>query len=496
VTVLSQFWIWNSACLRSIQSEQFEDDCDNHDHADEVKYTVTHIISDSNRLSSLRVWITKSADRSASQIALFKRGFAFGSEVSPISCSSWDTIGSAGAGYLATPARLSSARADFLGLEASVRRGSRERLTMKRTAKIRYAVVGLGHLSQVAILPAFSHARRSELGVLISGDEAKSRLLSQKYGVPTLSYDDFEKALANEKIDASFIVLPNSMHREFTERAAKSSVHVLCEKPMATNEKDCEAMIRACDRANVKLMIAYRLHFTDSQVQAIKLARTGKLGELRVFDSLFAMQVDRDNIRVKQETGGGPLLDIGVYCINAARFLFGAEPTEVAAMAATSQDPRFKEVDEMVSALLRFPGDRLATFTCSFGAHEISEYRLVGTDAILYAEPAYNYANPMHWKIRRGTRETKKTFPKGDQFAAEMDYFSSCIIENRTPEPSGTEGLADLRIIRAINEAARRGRSVKLGTFKKLKRPDARQEIKRPSVKKPPRPVKAAAPHS
>jgi predicted dehydrogenase len=381
------------------------------------------------------------------------------------------------------------------GLEASVRIPSFERLVMKRTGKIRYAVVSMGHLSQVAILPAFSHVRRSELGVLISGDETKGRLLSQKYGVPTYNYDNFENALANEHIDAAFIVVPNNMHREFTERAAKSSVHVLCEKPMATNEKDCQAMIQACNRAGVKLMVAYRLHFTDSQVRAIKLARSGNLGELRIFDSLFAMQVEEDNIRVRDETGGGPLLDIGIYCVNAARFLFGAEPTEVAAMAATSEDLRFKEVDEMVSVLLRFPGDRLATFTCSFGAHQIGQYWLVGTDAVLHAEPAYSYKSPMSWEIRRGARETKKTFSKGDQFAAEMDYFSRCIKENRAPEPSGAEGLADIRIIRAINEAAKSGRSVKLGAFKKPKRPDSRQEIKRPPVKKPPRPVKAAAPH-
>jgi predicted dehydrogenase len=383
-----------------------------------------------------------------------------------------------------------------LGLRRPKEQRGANVFTMKKTARIRYAVVGMGHLAQVAILPAFKHARRSELGVLISGDEIKGRLLSKKYRVPTYSYDNFEDALAKENIDAAFIVLPNTMHREFTERAAKSGIHVLCEKPMATNEKDCEAMIHACERAGVKLMIAYRLHFTDSQVRAIRLARSGKLGDLRTFDSLFAMQVKEDNIRVKAETGGGPLLDIGIYCINAARFLFGAEPTEVSAMAATSADPRFKEVDEMVSALLRFPGDRLATFTCSFGAHDVSQYRLVGTEAILHAEPAYEYVNPMYLRIRRGTRETKKTFPKGDQFAAEMDYFSRCIMENHAPEPSGAEGLADMRIVRAINKAAGSGRSVKLGPFKKLKRPDARQEIKRPPVRKPPRPVEAAAPHS
>ena len=365
---------------------------------------------------------------------------------------------------------------------------------MKKTAKIRYAIIGLGHLSQVAILPAFGHARRSELAALVSGDSAKGRVLSKKYGVPAYDYDDFEVAVEKEGVDAAFIVLPNTQHRQFTERAAKARVHVLCEKPMATTQRDCEAMIRACDRARVKLMVAYRLHFTDSQVRAIELARSGNLGELRNFSSLFAMQVKDDNIRVKEETGGGPLLDIGIYCINAARYLFGAEPVEVTAMSATSDDPRFKEVNEMVSAVLRFPGDRLATFTCSFGAHDISDFQLVGTDAILHVEPAYDYTGDMQWTIRRGAREKKKTFPKGDQFAAEMDYFSQCVVENREPEPSGAEGLADIRIIRAIDEAARRGRSVKLKPFRKTKRPGPRQEIKRPPVKRPPDLVKVAAP--
>jgi glucose-fructose oxidoreductase len=365
---------------------------------------------------------------------------------------------------------------------------------MKRTAKIRYAIVGLGHLAQVAILPAFRHARRSELAALVSGDSAKGRVLSKKYGVRAYDYDDFEVALEKEDVDAAFIVLPNTQHLRFTERAAKAKVHVLCEKPMATRERDCEAMIRACDRSGVKLMIAYRLHFTDSQVRAITLARSGKLGELRTFSSLFAMQVKDDNIRVKEETGGGPLLDIGIYCINAARYLFSAEPIEVTAMSATSDDPRFKEVNEMVSAVLRFPGDRLATFTCSFGAHDINHFQLVGTDAILHVEPAYDYKGDMQWTIRRGVRERKKTFPKGDQFAAEMDYFSECVIKNREPEPSGAEGLADIRIIRAIDEAARRGRTVKLKPVSKTKRPGPRQEIKRPPVKRQPHLVKAAAP--
>jgi predicted dehydrogenase len=365
---------------------------------------------------------------------------------------------------------------------------------MKRNAKIRYAIIGLGHLAQVAILPAFRRSQRCELAALVSGDPAKGRALSRKYRVPTYSYEEFEIAMEKERIDAVFIVLPNTQHRQFTERAAKAGVHVLCEKPMATTESDCKAMIRACDRAGVKLMVAYRLHFTDSHLQVIQTARSGKLGELRTFSSLFAMQVSDDNIRVKQEAGGGPLLDIGVYCINAARYLFGDEPIEVTAMTATSNDPRFKEVNEMVSAILRFPGGRLATFTCSFGAHNISQLDLVGTKAVLHLEPAYDYESDIHWTIRRGDREEGKTFPKGDQFAAQIDYFSRCIIEDRQPEPSGAEGLADVRIIRAIDEAAELKRAVKLKSSSKARRPDSRQKIKRPPGRKPVRPVRVSSP--
>ena len=336
---------------------------------------------------------------------------------------------------------------------------------MKR--KIRYAVVGLGHLARLAILPAFNHARRSELAVLISGDAPKARLLSTEYGVPAFSYENFEDALAKERVDAAFIVSPNTLHRELTELAAKAKVHVLCEKPMATNERDCRAMIRVCKRAGVQLMIVYRLHFTPSQLRAIKLAREGKLGELRAFISLFAMQVKENNIRVKRETGGGPLLDIGIYCINAARNLFGAEPLEATAIAAASNDPRFKEVPEMVSAVLRFPGEKLAIFTCSFGAQNINQYQLLGTEGVLHAEPAYDYKSAMQWTIRRGSREEGNTFAKEDQFAAEMDYFSRCIINNVQPAPSGAEGLADLRVIDAINQAIESRRSVKLKPFNK-----------------------------
>jgi predicted dehydrogenase len=361
--------------------------------------------------------------------------------------------------------------------------------------KVRYAVVGLGHIAQVAVLPAFKHAENCELGALITGEREKALALSEKYEARAYTYERFEKALLEEGIEAVFIALPNTMHREYTERAARAGVHVLCEKPMATTEEDCRAMIDVCRKSDVRLMIAYRLHFTDAHVRAIELAKSGRLGELRYFHSLFAMQVRDENIRVRRHSGGGTLYDIGIYCLNAARYLFQAEPIEVLGATATAEgDRRFAEVEEMTSAILRFPDDRLATFTCSFGSHDMDQLDLVGSKGTLHMEPAYEYAGALEWELKIGDKTEKKTFKAGDQFAGELIYFSECIRAGREPEPSGEEGLADVRIINAIYESARIGTPVKVEVLSGDKRPGKAQEIKRPPVRKP-KTVATEAPH-
>jgi glucose-fructose oxidoreductase len=361
--------------------------------------------------------------------------------------------------------------------------------------RIRYAVVGLGHIAQVAILPAFAHAENSQLAALITGDPEKAGELSRRYGVPAYSYDDLERAVKEQNVDAVFIAVPNTLHREYTERAAAAGAHVLCEKPMATTEDDCLAMIDACAKRSVKLMIAYRLHLTDAHVRAIDLAMSGGLGELRYFNSLFSMQVAEDNIRVQAENGGGPLFDIGIYCLNASRYLFQDEPLHVLASIATREDPRFAEVEEMASVILRFPQNRIATFTCSFGSSDMDQLDLVGTEGALHLEPAYPYAGELKWKLKQGDdAPEEKTFPPGDQFAGELIYFSNCILEGKTPEPSGEEGLADVRILNAIHKASRTGATVPLEPIRKADRPDASQEIKRPPVAKREL-VEVGAPH-
>jgi predicted dehydrogenase len=352
--------------------------------------------------------------------------------------------------------------------------------------KIRYAVVGLGHLAQVAVLPAFKKAQNSELVAIVSGDAEKREKVGRKYGLEQVySYDDYEKALFS--VDAVYIVLPNHLHREYAVRAAKARVHVLCEKPLAVTEEDCEAMIDAANQNGVKLMTAYRLHLEKGNLEAVRLAKSGKLGKLRIFNSEFAQQVVEDNIRVTEpiEKGGGPVYDMGVYCINAARYLFRAEPTEVFASSANNGEPRFRKVEEMTSVVMRFPEDRLATFTCSFGAADVSRYTLIGTKSVLTADPAYEYAMGIKLHLTVGEKTITRKFPKRDQFAAELVYFSDCILKNREPEPSGLEGLADVRIVRAIYESARTGRVVELPELPSKKRPTSQQEIHRAPHGKP-----------
>jgi predicted dehydrogenase len=353
---------------------------------------------------------------------------------------------------------------------------------------VRYAVIGLGHIAQAAVLPAFGHARaNSVLAALVSGSPRKLRILGRRYGVSRLcGYEQAEELFASGEIDAVYIALPNDQHREWVVRAARAGLHVLCEKPMAVTVRDCEHMIRATDAAKVKLMIAYRLHFERTNLEAAELARSGKLGALRYFSSDFSMQVSPGNVRLKRDKGGGPLYDIGVYCINAARYTLSEEPVKVWASATKSRDPRFREVDETVTAVMRFKDERLATFTCSFGAADRSTFSVVGTRGRITLDPAYEYAEGLSSLVSVGGHERKKDGGKHDQFAAELLYFSECVLRDREPEPSGAEGLADIRVIEALHKSIKTGRWVDVNIQSPKRRPTLRQAAARPPVPREP----------
>jgi glucose-fructose oxidoreductase len=370
------------------------------------------------------------------------------------------------------------------------RRPSRSRPKTSQRQSVRYAVIGLGHIAQAAVLPAFKHAKRnSTLVALVSGEQKKLKQLSRRYGVSrTCGYDGVDELFASGEIDAVYIALPNDMHKEYTIRAARAGLHVLCEKPMAVKASECEEMIRATREANVKLMIAYRLHFERANLEVAKLARTGKLGELRFFTSDFSMQVSDDNVRLNpSEKGGGPLYDIGIYCMNAARYCLGEDPVEVWAAGTRSKDPRFREVDETVAAVMRFRDERVASFTCSFGAADKSVYSVTGTKGSVTLDPAFEYAVGLSYRLKIGERESRKKFSKSDQFAPELLYFSNCVLNDREPEPSGEEGLADVQIIEAMLQSISSGRPVRVQLPQRQQRPTLRQEIRSAAVPREPR---------
>jgi glucose-fructose oxidoreductase len=350
---------------------------------------------------------------------------------------------------------------------------------------IRYAVVGLGHIAQAAMLPAFAHARRnSTLTALVTNDLAKARALGSQYSVEACySYDDLEACL--ETVDAVYIALPNSMHADFTVRAAAAGVHVLCEKPMAVTVIECHRMIDACRAHRVKLMVAYRLHFEEINLKVVDLVRRGRIGTPKYFTSSFSLSVRPQNIRTKPEMGGGTLYDIGVYCINAARAIFQAEPKEVMAISVNSGAPKVRRIDESTGALLRFDGERVAAFVTSFNASDVASYRIVGTKGHVHVDPAYEYAEGLSYVLTVDGKSQRVHVPKRDQFAPELLYFSDCILNNREPEPSGLEGLQDVQIVERLYESAETGKAIQIPPLEKSSRPSGRQIIRRPGVKKP-----------
>jgi glucose-fructose oxidoreductase len=347
-----------------------------------------------------------------------------------------------------------------------------------RSAHLRMAVIGQGHFAQAAVLPAIEQLDEVELAALVSGSDQKLDELGQRYGVKTLvHYDDLDELLATRTIDAVYIAVPNDLHAEMALVAARHGVHVLCEKPMAPTEAECMQVIRACEQRRVKLMIAYRLHFQSANLVAVEIARGGELGDLRMFSSTFSMQVREGNVRVQPRRGAGPLFDIGIYCVNAARYLFRSEPLEVTGTRFAGRDPRFTSVDEAFAVTMRFPHERVAQFTCSFGAADRAHYELIGNDGYLTLENAYDYSADMTMHVHGKHGDKTRTFERRDQIAGEISYFARCVRDNIDPEPSGWEGLADVRILQAIQQSARFGRSVPIDPILRPHRPSMAQQI-------------------
>jgi len=329
-----------------------------------------------------------------------------------------------------------------------------------------YAVVGIGGLSKSDILPAFAHTRHARLTGLVSGNVDKARDFATKYGVPEsglYTYDTFDKIADNPEIDAVYIVLPNNMHAEYTLRAFKAGKHVLVEKPMAVSVKECEAMIAAGKEANRLLSVAYRLRYEPYTQEMIRMARENVLGKPRVIVTEAGFNIGNpEQWRLaKGPAGGGSMMDIGIYALNAARYLSGEEPTEVMAMESTDpNDPRFQEVENTVTFQLRFPSGVLASCVSSY-ATSLNRFRVHAERGSFELEPGLSRRGLAMQVFSKGKTEPRE-FPQVDQFAAMMDDLAVCAAEGKTPITDGTDGLNDLRVIEAVYQSMRTGQSVKL----------------------------------
>ena len=334
-----------------------------------------------------------------------------------------------------------------------------------RPKKLNWAVVGLGELALGQVLPAFALSEKARPYALVSGHTEKAAKVAAHYGIDPKNIYDYENfdTIANDpNIDVVYIILPNTMHAEYTIRALKAGKHVLCEKPMAPTEAECLQMIDASKSAGKKLMIAYRLHYEPYNLKAVDLLRSGAFGKIQLIEASNLQTTVAPNIRLSNKTAGGPVGDLGIYCLNAVRYLTGEEPIEVSAMLCQPPDnPNFGEVAESVTFQLRFPSGVLAMCGCGFGSEISSRFRVNASSGWLQLEQAFKYSG-QRMISKAGATTYEFECPSVNQFAAEMDHFCTCIRGDRQPKTPGEEGLRDVRIIDAIKRAAWTGNRIKV----------------------------------
>jgi predicted dehydrogenase len=351
--------------------------------------------------------------------------------------------------------------------------------------KVRYAVVGVGWISQAEFLPGVEHTGNSEVVALVTGHAEKAAKVGEKYGIDAVyTYEEFDRLLDGKTIDAVYLATPNFDHVELAVKALEAGVHLLLEKPMAVSVEECERIIAASEKTGAKLMIAYRLHFEPGTLDAIQRVRDGEIGTVRFFNSNFSQQVSGQNHRAKHGYWAGPVPDMGPYCINAVRNLFGAEPLEVYATGVTTDPERFT-MEDTVAVTMKFPGERVAAFTLSYNGGDVDDYRIVGSKGSIFADPAYQVGSAIELKVVVGKETSKESYKKTDHFGGELKYFSECVIEGKEPEPSGEEGLLDVRVLEAIEESLRTNRPVPLAPRERTRRPSKGQVQELGAVKEP-----------
>lgn len=352
-----------------------------------------------------------------------------------------------------------------LGLGAAALTGTGLRAAPRATPphaddrRLGVALVGLGNYATHQLAPALQQTRNCYLAGIVTGTPAKAAAWQQRYDIArehVYDYDSFDRLADDPAIDIVYIVLPNAMHAEYTIRAAQAGKHVICEKPMATSVADAEAMVRACREAGRRLSIGYRLHFEPHHQEVMRLSRERVFGPVKAVEASFGFRIgDPNQWRLsKQMAGGGPLMDVGIYAIQGARYTVGEEPVAVTAQAFNTDPGKFDEVYETLLWQLEFPGGAVATSSTTYGAY-VNRLYAMAPEGWFEVTPAYGYDG-----IRGRTSRGAMSFPQVNQQAAQMDDFADCLLTGRTSSVAGEEGLRDMKVIEAIYRAAETGRRV------------------------------------
>jgi predicted dehydrogenase len=367
--------------------------------------------------------------------------------------------------------------------------GIKEALGFGSDKKVRYAIVGLGDIAQEDMMPGVEHTGNSVITALVTSDKKKAQELGARYKVEaTFTYEEFAQALASGTFDAIYLATPNWRHAEFIIPALRAGIHVLSEKPLEVSTAKCREILEVAKTASAKLMVAYRLHFEPGTLSTIDVVRSGELGKVHTFTSSFAQPLDPSNHRAHSGDLAGPVLDMGPYPVNAARYIFGDEPTEVvSAVGARHPETGFDQnFEDTVAVTLRFPGNRLAQFTLSYYGGPVNSFVAIGPKGSVMLDPAYMFGQPMEQTVTVGQEKRKKSFKNTDHFGGELKYFSDCILNGTDPEPDGEEGFADVRVLEGVLEALKSGGPVQLPPFTRSKRIDTEaQKIELRAVSTP-----------
>jgi predicted dehydrogenase len=323
-----------------------------------------------------------------------------------------------------------------------------------------YAAIGLGTISDI-FMRACANSQSAKITALVTGHpDTKGVKYAAMYGIPKTSiytYETFDRIRDNKDVDAVYVGLPNSMHCDYTIRAAQAGKHVLCEKPMAISTVECRRMIDACRQAKVKLMIGYRIHYDPTWIQAIQVIKSGDLGEVQSFQGGFYGQMPAGTWRLtKKFGGGGSLMDLGIYPLNAIRHITGEEPTDFTAVVSTrEQSGRFAEVEQSMEWTMKFSSGILASCGCSYGQRGPSFLSINGEKGYLVMEPGFNYEGiRLHGEVGGRQIEQPGTGKHPFEFTLEAEHFADCVRNSKEPESPGEEGLKDMLAIEAIYKAA------------------------------------------